>query len=292
MRGDRVRESPGLVDWCTGSLVCWFSFTSSPAHHFRRGHFAQYVPARGHRESFSDARLEALASVREIRPMTILIEAAVESLDDALAATAGGADRLELCADLDAGGTTPTRALVADVLAHVNVPVLVMIRPRPGNFVYARAELDRMRDDIDLALDLGATGIVLGALDRSGRVDAAATRELLTASRGRPVTFHRAIDETPDVLAAIDTLASLGVARVLSSGAAPTAIEGADTLATMVARAGDALRIVAGGGVRARNAAAIVRRTNVREVHARCGSDASRIRGIRETLGARTGQGD
>src|SRR3954451_5549272 len=102
--------------------------------------------------------------------MTILIEAAVESLDDANAAIAGGADRLELGADLDAGGTTPTRALVADVLARVKVPVLVMIRPRPGDFVYARAELDRMRDDIAIALDFGATGVVLGALDRSGRV--------------------------------------------------------------------------------------------------------------------------
>ena len=97
--------------------------------------------------------------------MRILIEAAVETLDDALAAIAGGADRLELCADLDAGGTTPARALVAEVLARVSVPVLVMIRPRAGDFVYSRAELDRMRDDIAVAIELGASGIVLGALD-------------------------------------------------------------------------------------------------------------------------------
>ena len=216
------------------------------------------------------------------RHVSVLVEAAVESLDDALAAVSGGADRLELCADLDAGGTTPARALVADVLARVSVPVLVMIRPRPGDFVYTRAELDRMRDDIAIALDLGATGVVVGALDASGRVAVASTRELLAVSRGRPVTFHRAIDETPDPLAAVDTLASLGVARVLSSGAAPTALEGADTLAAMVARAGDALRVVAGGGVRAHSVAAIVRRAHVREVHARCEADAARIRSIRQ----------
>ncbi len=216
--------------------------------------------------------------------MRILIEAAVESRADALAAVAGGADRLELCADLDAGGTTPTPALVAEVLARVRVPVLVMIRPRAGNFVYSRAELDRMRDDIAVAIDLGAAGVVLGALDSSGGVDVPATQGLIAAARGRDVTFHRAIDETPDVLTAIETLASLGVTRVLSSGAAPTAIDGADMLATMIERAGDAVRVVAGGGVRPHNVAALIRRSGVCEVHARCGSDASRIRGIRDAL--------
>ncbi|PYP79829.1 MAG: copper homeostasis protein CutC [Gemmatimonadetes bacterium] len=217
--------------------------------------------------------------------MTILIEAAVESLDDAHAALAGGADRLELCADLDAGGTTPDRALVTELVARVSVPVLVMIRPRPGDFVYSRAELDRMRGDVAEALHLGATGVVLGVLDASRHVDEAAMRELLGAAGGRPVTFHRAIDETPDVLGAIDSLASLGVARVLSSGAAPTAAEGAATLAAMVERAGNALRVVAGGGVRAPVVAALVRRSGVREVHARCGGDMARIRGIRSALG-------
>jgi copper homeostasis protein len=222
-----------------------------------------------------------------MRRMRILIEAAVETLDDALAAIAGGADRVELCADLDDGGTTPAQALVADVLARVQVPVLVMIRPRAGGFAYSRAELDRMRDDVAVAIELGAAGVVLGALDFAGSVDVSATRELIGAARGRDVTFHRAVDETPDVLAAIATLTSLGATRVLSSGAASTAIDGADTLAAMVERAGDALRIVAGGSVRAHNVAAIVRRSGVREVHARCGGDAARIRGIREALGAR-----
>jgi copper homeostasis protein len=219
--------------------------------------------------------------------MTILIEAAVESLDDALAAIDGGADRLELCADLDAGGTTPSRALVGEVLARVSVPVLVMIRPRPGDFVYSRAERARMSADVAAAIDAGVAGVVLGVLDAAHCIDERETRSLIAGARGRPVTFHRAIDETPNVLEAIDTLTSLGAARVLSSGSAATALEGADVLAAMVARAGDALHVVAGGGVRAHNVAALVRRSHVREVHARCGRDASRIRGIRQALGVR-----
>ena len=216
--------------------------------------------------------------------MSILVEAAVESLDDARAAIAGGADRLELCADLDAGGTTPARSLLSEVLGVVTVPVLVMIRPRPGEFVYARAELDRMRGDIGAALELGAAGVVLGVLDAAGCIDTSATRALLAAAQGRPVTFHRAIDETPDVLEAVDSLVSLGVTRVLSSGAAPTALEGADTLAAMVERAGDVLQIVAGGSVRAGNVVEIVRRSGVREVHARCAGDAERIRAIKAAV--------
>jgi copper homeostasis protein len=221
--------------------------------------------------------------------MTILIEAAVESLDDAFAAIDGGADRLELCADLDAGGTTPSRALVAEVLPRVSVPVLVMIRPRAGDFVYSRAEHERMTADVTAAVDSGAAGVVVGALHGDGRIDEEALRALIASARGRPLTFHRAIDDTPDSVAAIDILVSLGVARVLSSGAAPTAIEGADVLAAMVARAGDALQVVAGGGVRASNVREVVQRSQVREVHARCAGDASRIRGIRQALGARDG---
>jgi copper homeostasis protein len=110
-------------------------------------------------------RLEPASCSGEIRRMSILIEAAVESLDDALAAVAGGAHRLELGADLDAGGTTPASGLIERVLGRTALPVLVMIRPRAGDFVYSRAELDRMTEDIGTALASGAAGVVFGALD-------------------------------------------------------------------------------------------------------------------------------
>ena len=216
--------------------------------------------------------------------MTILIEAAVESLDDALSAVDGGADRLELCLRLDLGGTTPDRELIESVLDRVDQPVLAMIRPRGGSFTYSARELARMVADIAMASELGVAGVVLGVLDAEHRVDVAAMRTLMDAAGELPVTFHRAIDRTPDVLAALDAVAPLGVARVLTSGGAPTAREGTDTLAALVERAGDRLRIVAAGGVRAHNVREIVERTGVSEVHARCEGDAHRIRSIRNSL--------
>lgn len=216
--------------------------------------------------------------------MTVLIEAAVESLDDALSAADGAADRLELCLRLDLGGTTPDRELIEVVLDRVDLPVLAMIRPRGGSFTYSARELARMLRDIAMASELGVAGVVLGVLDAQHRVDVAAMRTLMDAAGELPVTFHRAIDRTPDILAALDDVASLGVARVLTSGGAPTAREGITTLASLVERAGDRLRIVAGGGVRAHNVREIVERTGVSDVHARCEGDAQRIRAIRSSL--------
>jgi copper homeostasis protein len=216
--------------------------------------------------------------------MTILIEAAVESLDDALSAADGGADRLELCLRLDLGGTTPDRELIESVLDRVDIPVLAMIRPRGGSFTYSARELARMVSDIAMASELGVAGVVFGVLDAEHRVDIAATKTLIEAAGELPVTFHRAIDRTPDILAALDALASLGVARVLTSGGAPTAREGIDTIAALVEQAGDTLSIVAGGGVRHNNVREIVERTGVSEVHARCEGDAQRIRAIRSNL--------
>ncbi|HET9798514.1 MAG TPA: copper homeostasis protein CutC [Gemmatimonadaceae bacterium] len=219
--------------------------------------------------------------------MSVLVEAAVESLDDALSAVAGGAGRLELCARLDVGGTTPDLALIECVVREARVPVLAMIRPRGGDFVHSSAELARMHADVRDALRAGAAGVVLGALDATSRVDVAATASLVRAAGGAPVTFHRAIDDTPDALEALDALIELGVARVLTSGGAPTALDGAEVLAALVQRAGDRVTIVAGGGVRGGNARLVVERTGVRELHARCEGDAARIRAIREAVSSR-----
>jgi copper homeostasis protein len=141
-----------------------------------------------------------------------------------------------------------------------------------------------MTEDIGTALALGVAGVVLGALDARRRVDVEAVRRLVGAAQGKPVTFHRAIDEAPDRLAALDQLRAAGVARVLSSGGASTALDGADALREMVEHAGTTLAIVAGGGVRGFNVAEVVRRSGVREVHARCGSDAARIAAITRSV--------
>ena len=159
-----------------------------------------------------------------------------------------------------------------------------MIRPRGGDFVYSEDELSQMYEDVAMARALGASGVVFGVLDTFDRLDLERTAALVEAADGLPVTFLRAIDEVPRRVIAMDALAALGVTRVLSSGGAPSASDGMDELRAMVQRAGDRLTVVAGGGVRANNARTIVERTGVTELHARCGGDAARIRGIVEVV--------
>lgn len=213
--------------------------------------------------------------------MSVVIEAAVESPGEAMAAVAGGADRLELCANLGVGGTTPSPEMLGAVGSAVHVPVFAMIRPRAGPFVYTAGERDEMQRDIEVARRRGAAGVVLGMLDERGDIDVRGVRELLGHDFDLPVTFHRAFDELPDQLAALDVLIELGVDRVLTSGGATSAIAGVDSLRALVAHAGDRIVVMAGGGVRGHNAAAIVRSAGVHELHARCELDPSRIREIR-----------
>ena len=213
--------------------------------------------------------------------MTVLVEAAVDSLDDALAAVDGGADRLELCANLNVGGTTPSESLIADVIARVSIPVFVMIRPRGGGFVYSTADLDTMRHDIDRARELNVDGLVFGVLNGSNRVDVIRTQSLVDAAGDLPVTFHRAFDRVVDQVDALDTLMDLGIARVLTSGGAPTASDGMRRIEELVDHGDDRIVILAGGGVREHNVRELVDRSGVPEVHARCENDAGRIRGIK-----------
>jgi copper homeostasis protein len=151
----------------------------------------------------------------------------------------------------------------------VAVPVFAIIRPRGGDFVYDAGEVASMVAAIAEATAAGARGVVFGALRRDGTVDRDTMRRLLDAARPLPVTCHKAIDEARDLLEAVEALLDLGVDRVLTSGGAPTALAGAATLARMVARAGDEMVVMAGGGIRAGNVAEVVGRTGVREVHAK-----------------------
>ena len=198
-----------------------------------------------------------------------LLESCVDSVDAAVASERGGAGRIELCADLDVGGTTPDAALVARSVERVAIPVFVMIRPRGGDFVYDANDVRVMERAIRAATASGARGIVAGALRRDGTIDDETMRRVLDAAWPLPVTCHRAIDATRDLGEALGALLALGVARVLTSGGAPTAADGAETIAKLVVQAGDALVVMAGGAVRAPNVADLVRRTRVREVHAR-----------------------
>ena len=179
-----------------------------------------------------------------------------------------GAARVELCG-AGIGGTTPSHALIARTRAAISVPLAVMIRPRTGDFCYDESELAVMHDDIEVARSLGADTIVFGVLDSGNEVDIATLSALVSQARPLPVTFHRAFDATPDPMIALDSLIESGVDRVLTSGCAPTALEGVDTLRRLHERAGSRLAVMAGGGVRAHNVHAVAQGSGVVEVHAR-----------------------
>ena len=201
--------------------------------------------------------------------MTVLVEACVDSVESSIAAERGGARRLELCDALFDGGTTPSAGMIAACRERVSIPIFAIIRPRGGGFVYSDAELDVMRRDIVAARGLGADGVVIGLLRSDGTVDAEQTARLVELAGDMPVTFHRAFDFAPDLPGALDTLASVGVRRVLSSGGAGSARIGAPVLASLVRQAGDRITVMAGGSIRDDHVRELVDATGVTEVHVR-----------------------
>jgi copper homeostasis protein len=202
------------------------------------------------------------------------VEICVGDLEGALAAQACGADRVELCADLAQGGTTPSVGTVAVALRLLRrVALRVMIRPRGGDFRVGRDEERVMLADLEAVRALPnpngiELGVVFGATAGAG-LDLPLTRRLMAAAAPLPVTVHKAFDEIDDQLAAVDQLAALGVDAVLTSGAAPTAVEGADRIAELRRRAEGRLQVMAGGGIRAHNVRQVLARTGVSAVHLR-----------------------
>jgi copper homeostasis protein len=212
-----------------------------------------------------------------------LVEACVDSVESAMAAARAGANRLELCANLAEDGTTPSAGAIAECRRRVSIPLYVMIRPRGGDFVYSDMDFEVMHRDIAHARQLGADGVVLGLLERNGRVDAVRTAALVRAARPLDVTFHRAIDAARDLTEALEALVMAGVDRVLTSGRARTARQGAPLIARLVQRAGDRIAVLAGGGIDAGHVRSLVRRTGVKEVHLR-GTDPARVRRVIKRL--------
>lgn len=235
----------------------------------------------------SSNRQSAIGNRHSPEASPILVEAAVENLDQAVRAEQEGADRLELCAELSQGGLTPSRELLDRVRRHVDLPVFAMVRPRAGDFHYSAAEFGVLLQELAEVKRAGADGIVSGMLTANGSVDQVQLREWLAASSPLSCTFHRAVDATPDFLAALRCLAELGVTRVLTSGGAASAEVGVDMLAAAQRALGDRIRVIAGGGVRAQNVFRIVRITRVPEVHVGlpANAEAGRISDVRSALG-------
>lgn len=212
--------------------------------------------------------------------MTPLLEICVDDAAGLKAAIAGGADRIELCAALMTGGLTPAPGLMARA-ARQALPVYALIRPRAGDFVFSPADEAVMLADIDAARAAGLAGVVLGASRPDGRLDLPLLRRLIVAAQGMGLTLHRAFDLVPDVIEAVDQAVDLGFQRILTSGGAPTAAQGVETLARITAHARDRISIMPGSGITAQNAAALLARLGVRELHAsggiRVGASAGRV---------------
>lgn len=223
-------------------------------------------------------------------PGKIILEIAVDSLQDAVEAVEAGADRLELVADLKSHGLTPPPALVERVKAAVHVPVVAMVRPDAGPFTADPRLVARLLNQAEDVLAAGADGLVFGALTPQAHADREAVAMLVQAAAGKQTVFHRAFDLTPDPLGTIGTLIDRGVTRVLTSGldaratAAALAIEDAPAPSAVgasltirlrrirccVEAAAGRIEIMPGGGVRSGNAAEVLRVTGATQLHASC----------------------
>jgi copper homeostasis protein len=195
------------------------------------------------------------------------LEVCIDSVESAIAAERGGAIRVELCSDLLEGGITPAAGLISTVRRHIGIGLFVMVRPRGGDFCSSSIEFEVMREEIEHGKRLGADGFVLGLLDEMGRVDVVRTRQLVELAAPYPVTFHRAIDMTPDPKAALEDVIATGATRILTSGGAPSAARGMAEIARMVQAAGNRIAIMAGGGITPENIAAIAQATGTTEFH-------------------------
>jgi len=199
--------------------------------------------------------------------MGVLLEVCLEGIDSALAAQDGGAQRIELCAGLVEGGTTPGRGLMSLARARLKLAIHAIIRPRGGDSCYSEAEFSVMQEDIRCARELGMDGVVIGVLNPDGQIDTARTAALVELARPLSVTFHRAFDHTPDPFAALEDLAAAGVDCVLTSGQAATALEGLALITRLQQAAAGRLQVMPGAGIDIHNAAEIIRRSGVRQIH-------------------------
>lgn len=200
--------------------------------------------------------------------MKRLLEVCCADIDSVRSAVEGGADRIELCSALEIGGVTPSYGLIKQAVDMSSIPVNVLIRPRGGDFLYSDAEINVMIDDIVQCKRLGANGVVIGCLQADGTIDLDACRRLIDAAQGLSVTFHRAFDVCCNPTEALEQIVALGCDRILTSGQAPSALQGCNQLRALNDQARGRITLLAGAGVGIGNAAEIIRLSGVTELHA------------------------
>jgi copper homeostasis protein len=212
----------------------------------------------------------------------ILLEIVASTVEDCVAAESGGADRIELCAAIATGGLTPSLGTLIEAKKRVQIPVMVIVRPRAGGFCYSEADFAVMRRDATLLLEHGADGLVFGMLHSDGRVDTKRCGKMLELAGGRQAVFHRAFDVVADPLRELEELIDLGFTRVPTSGQQKTACDGRERIHQLMLRAGQRIEVLPGGGVRPHNVRQLFEATHCAQVHltafsSRCDASTSTV---------------
>lgn len=196
----------------------------------------------------------------------MLLEICANSIESALNAQNGGADRIELCTHLEVGGLTPSHGLIKVAKELLNIPIYVLIRPRAGDFMYSKIEMEVMKEDVQFCAEMGCAGVVIGCLNGDRTICWEQTEQLLEKAGYMDVTFHRAFDQCPNPFEALETLREMGIQRVLTSGCPTSAINGVETLGELVDEADDDIIVMPGGGIRPENLKTLLQ-TGASEYH-------------------------
>lgn len=198
----------------------------------------------------------------------VIVEICADSVESALAAERGGAHRIELCSNLLEGGVTPSAGLILTARSKLNIDLYVMVRPRGGDFCYSADEFHAMEQDVVMAKNIGADGIVFGILQEDGNIDVERSRCLIEMARPLKATFHRAFDMSRDLSRALEDVIKAGADRVLTSGGEQRVQQGIPAIAKLKRDADNRIAIMAGGGVNEMNVHRVISETGVREIHA------------------------
>jgi copper homeostasis protein len=198
-----------------------------------------------------------------------ILEVCVDSVDNALAAQSAGAYRIEFCANLPEGGTTPSSAHIEIARKRLHIKLYVIIRPRGGDFLYNDMEFEIMKSDIHFCGKTGCDGVVIGMLHRDGTIDKERNSELIQIAHqyAMGVTFHRAFDRSADLFSAMETIIELGCERILTSGGYDTAIEGAEIIQQLIEKANGRIIIMPGSGITPENIEGLIEKTGAKELH-------------------------
>ena len=212
------------------------------------------------------------------------IEIACFNLDSAIIAQNTGADRVELCADMLVGGTTPTIEIIKQAREHLNIDLYIMIRPRGGNFVYSDSEFEQMKSEIEAIKKLGVNGFVFGILKDDNTINIEQNLELVELAKSFPCTFHRAFDEILDYEKALENVISCGFSTLLTSGTFPNVMEGKYVLKQLVIQANNRIEIMPGGGLRSTNVLELNEMVNANWFHSSAITDGSEIASLEEIV--------